>query len=434
MNRKEIGILCIFLVIVCVRYFYFLPQPTPQYETAVDHTITLTGMVSDYPDERDGGTVRYTITPHGQDFNILFVSHSDELYHYGDVVKVTGVLSVPESFETNTGKEFDYGRYLLVRDIFYIIKNGEIEKVGSGGNILKKGLFYIREKFEESLDSMLDMRDAGFVKGLLIGEKGGISKEDRDMFVTTGTIHVVALSGFNVMVVADAVIRIFSALFPIGVGYFLGGVSLVLFVIMAGAGSTAIRAGLMALLALYARHTGRTYNTLRALLIVSLVMLAFTPRVLFDVSFHLSVLATFGVIVLPVRLTKYFHFLTPKMGLRENAVTTLSAIILVTPYIMYVMGTVSLISFIANIFILPMIPFTMLSGFLAGIFGFIHPTIAFPFSYITHFFDIYTFSLVQFFSSVPFASIIVSSVSLFLIIGIYGMILYFIFKKQKPLV
>lgn len=435
-QTKEIVIVCIIIIIILIRGFYFLPIPPVIFYDSIGKKVSFVGQISDYPDIREN-QVRYTVTPNNYDFNIIAPQYKDnnlELYKYGDVIKLTGILTLPENFITNTGREFDYIKYLQVSDTFFIIKNAKFEKLEEGGNKIKKVLFNIRHKFEDSLFNILPMRDAGFVDGLLLGAKGGINNEDKNIFVTTGTIHIVALSGYNVMVVAEAVMRAVGLVIYGTVAYIFAGIAILLFVIMAGAGATAVRAGAMAIIALLARSTGRTYDALRALFIVSLIMLIYNPLTIFDVSFHLSVLATFGIIVVPVKVTKYFMWVPNFRGFREVIVSTISASIMVVPYIMYVMGSFSVVSLFANALILPLIPYIMLLGFIAGGLGLVSVSLALPFSYVTHIGSSYIFIITELFAKLPYASLNITKLPLILLVVIYVLIIYWVFKKESEIV
>ncbi len=436
-HAKEIVIVCVLIVIILIRFFFFLSTPPASFYSANNKQVVFTGMVSDYPDKRDT-QVRYTVSVDGYDFNIIAPLYNDNLdtkdFYYGDKVKVSGILTIPENFQTNTGKEFDYIRYLIANDTFFIIKNAKFEKLGEGGSKIKKTLFYIRHKFEDSLFNIMSARDAGFLDGLLLGAKGGISAEDKDIFVTTGTIHIVALSGYNVMIVAEAVMRTIGLVVYGTVAYIFAGLSILLFVIMAGASTTAVRAGAMAVIALFARSLGRNYVALRALTIVSLLMLVYNPRTIYDVSFHLSVLATFGIIMVPAKVLKYFMWIPNFKGFREVIVSTVSASIMVVPYIMYVMGSFSVVSLFANALILPFIPYIMLLGFIAGSTALLSSTLALPFSYVTHIGSAYTFKVTEIFASLPYASLNITKLPLTLLVVIYILIIYWVFKKESEIV
>lgn len=430
MSRKEIFLIVVLLAIACVRYFYFLPTPPQEFYNSVDQKVAFTGMVSEYPDRRESQT-RFAVRPEGQDFKVIVPVYDDTDLKYGDIVKVNGILTLPENFETNTGKIFDYKRYLLANDTFFIIKSGAVEKVGIGGNYISKALFWVREKFENSLQKVLPYTDYGFMNGLLLGSKGGIDQEDTNAFIKTGTIHIVALSGFNVMIVANAFMRAIGAVAMGALAYVSGGIAVILFVIMAGGSATAVRAGAMAVISLFAQFSGRTYTALRALVIVSLLMLVYNPRTIFDVSFHLSVLATFGIITLPAKIVRYFRWVPAYKGFRELIVATASASMVVIPYIMYVMGSLSIISLVANALILPIISYLMWFGFMAGLIGLFAPTLSLPFAYIAHIGTAYIFIVVHFFAKLPFASINITNLPLVVVLAFYAWLIWWVFKKQN---
>lgn len=430
-QTREFVIVLILILVSTLRYFYFLPTPPKSFYDLENQKVEFSGIINTYPDKREN-QIRLTVRPRNFKFNILVpIYEPEDEFHYGDILKISGTLTLPESFDTDTGKTFDYGKYLIASDTFFIIKNPEIEKIGSGGKKIKRALFSVRERFEESLFEVLPIRDAGFIDGLILGAKGGINDKDEDAFIRTGTIHIVALSGFNVMIVAEAVMRIVQ-LFAYGaLAYASAGVMVTLFVILSGAGATAVRAGIMASIALLSRASGRTYMALRALVIASLLMLVINPRIIFDVSFHLSVIATFGVITLPVKLLKYFMWIPGFYGFRQMVLATVSASIAVIPYIIYVMGNFSVVSLITNILILPIVSPLMLLGFLSGFIGIISPALALPVSYITHVGNNYLFSVVHFFSSLPFANLTIQKFPLILVIIFYVWLLWWaLWQKQ----
>lgn len=430
-RTKEILIVCSLLVIAYVRYIYFLPTPPESFYKVVNEKVSFVGMVSAYPDVREN-QVRLTITPENHRWNTLLPIYDiQDEFRYGDILKVSGTLTLPESFETDAGKTFDYSRYLLAQDVFFIIKNGKVEKVEEGGNKIKKILFTIREYFGKALAQVFPVRDRGFIDGLLLGAKGGIDDYDEKAFIKTGTIHIVALSGFNVMIVAEGVMRVVRTVAYGTASYVSAGIIVILFVILSGAGATAVRAGLMAVIALIARSFGRTYLALRALVIASLLMLVINPRIIFDVSFHLSVIATFGVITLPVKLLKYFMWVPSFRGFRQMVLTTVGATLSVVPYILYVMGNFSVVSLLVNTLILPAIPAVMLLGFISGTIALISPALAIPFAYITHIGNTYIFSVVHFFADLPFASFNITHFPLAILLIFYTWLLWWVFGKKQ---
>jgi competence protein ComEC len=430
MSKKEIIIIIILITIAIVRFLFFLPKP-PLYKNAIGKEVSVEGMISNAPDIRLNSQ-RITITPTNQKSNILAIISKDIEVLYGDIVRIRGMLETPENFITTSGKEFNYERYLANQDIYFVIKNAEIEVIShNNGSILKSWLYNLRNLFIKNIGQVITSPESDLADGLVLGARGGFDNDMKNEFISTGTIHIIALSGYNVTIVAEGVMKLFGLLLSQTVSIIFGIVIIILFVIMSGASSTAIRAGIMAVIALFARMTGRTYDAGRALVIAGFVMIAYDPRVLTDISFQLSFLATSGVLFITPKVIHWVRFLPMRFKLRELVATTLGATIAVFPILLYATGILSIVSLPANILILPLIPITMLFIFMTGLLVFLSPIIALPFAYISHLLLLYILSIIHFFASLPFASINIQSFPLIITVIIYGFLIWWIFKINK---
>lgn len=207
-----------------------------------------------------------------------------------------------------------------------------------------------------------------------MGNKRGLPDTLTTAFIIASLIHVVVLSGYNISIVSEAVLRATKFL-PRTLRYVLGVALMVLFVIMTGAGSTSVRAGIMAVIAILARYLHRSAAALRSLAAAAVVLVLWNPLVvLYDPSFALSFLATLGLILLsPWVESKLPKIFSTHEQLRSIAASTIAVQIYVLPALLYYMGVLSFVALPANILTLPLIPFAMLTGFLAGLFGLLHP-------------------------------------------------------------
>jgi competence protein ComEC len=430
MRTREIIICLCLIIIAIVRYFYFLPTPLP-YDSVVNQNVVLEGVVSSYPDIRLNNQ-RITITPKNQESNILAILPKSQKIFYGDEVKVKGVLSTPENFVTNSGKEFNYERYLHNQDIYFIIANAEAEIISEhNGNWLKEKLYRFKESFMKNIGSVVSSPNSDLANGLILGARGGFDTDTKNEFISTGTIHIIALSGYNVTIVAESVMKILGTFFSMIISLWIGIFVILLFVLMAGGSATAIRAGIMAVIALVARMTGRTYDAGRALVIAGLLMIAYDPRVITDISFQLSFLATIGILFVTPKVIKWVRWVPTKIGLRDVVATTISATIMVLPLLLYSTGVFSIVSLPANVLILPLIPLTMLASFMTGLVGFVSYTIALPLGFIAHLLLSYILGVIHFFASLPFASVTIKQFPLIGTIILYILIFYWVFKKEK---
>ncbi len=403
-KTREIVIVSILIIIACVRYFYFTPKPPQFYTEAVGKNVTLTGTVMDSPDVREFNA-RVEVRPRGEEISVLAIVPKDTEVSYGDTVKVTGLLTTPENFMGQNGREFNYINYLANKDIYFIIEKAKVEvESRNGGSSLIRLLYRFRDSFEKNITNLIPLPESALMNGVILGSKGGFTSEEKQEFITTGTIHIIALSGYNVTIVAEGVMKFFGFLIGGALSIWLGIITVILFVLLAGAQSTAVRAGIMAFLALFARATGRTYDAGRALVIAGLVMVAYDPRVITDISFQLSFLATIGVIFLSPKVSLWFIWVTPKLNLRENIAVTLSATIMVLPILLYNTGIFSFVSLPANLLILPLMPYVMLGGFITGMLGYLFHLIAMPFAYVSYIMLKYILRVIHFFADLPFAS------------------------------
>ena len=430
-ESREIAIVFILIIVACVRYFYFTPKPPQFYTDAVDKKVILVGMVMDSPDVREWNA-RIEVKPKGEDISVLAIVPKDTEVAYGDSVKVTGLLTTPENFMGQNGREFNYINYLANKDIYFIIEKAQVEVQNhGGGNSLIRTLYKFRNSFEKNITNLIPLPASSLMNGVILGNKGGFTSEEKQEFITTGTIHIIALSGYNVTIVAEGVMKFFGFIIGGALSIWLGIITVVFFVLLAGAQATAVRAGIMAFLALFARATGRTYDAGRGLVIAGLVMIAYDPRVITDISFQLSFLATIGVIFLSPKVELWFMWVTPKLNLRENVSVTLSATIMVLPILLYNTGVFSFVSLPANILILPLMPYVMLGGFATGMLGYFVHIVAIPFAYVSYLMLKYVLIVIHYFAILPFASATIKQFPLWGTVILYVFIFLYIFRKIK---
>lgn len=429
MSKKEIILIFILLIISLVRFLFFIPSK-PNYNEIIGKDVVFEGRVVDVPDIRSYNQ-RIVIKPDKKDTNILILISKDIDIFYGDKVIVSGKLESPENFITNVGKEFNYDRYLSNKDIYFIIKNADIKIISHNNKINIIGvLFKIRNSFMKNISNVISSPKSDLANGLILGARGGFDNEIKNEFINTGTIHIVALSGYNITIVAESIMKVFGLVLSETLSIFLGIFIIILFILMTGGTSTAIRAGIMAFIMLFGRMTGRNYDAGRALVIAGFLMITYDLRVITDISFQLSFLATGGVLFITPKVISFFRFITIRFKFRELIATTLSATIAVLPLLLYSTGVFSLVSLPVNILILPFIPITMLFSFIVGIIGFISPTLSLPFVFIADLLLSYILFIIHFFASLPFANLNIKSFPLIVTILLYIVLLFWTFHKK----
>ncbi len=420
--------------------FHLVDIPAPAiFESQLGQKVSFSGEIIDEPNIKENNQQLTVEIQEGKDprqggasnIKILLSTGLDTDYKYGDEINFSGKLEKPGNFITDTGKEFDYVNYLRKDGILYVMGYPKIEIISRGnGNKIQSVLFFVKEKFLEKMNFAINAPENLLMGGLILGEKSAFDESMRQSFVNTGTIHIVALSGYNVTIVAEWIMKLFKFL-PMNLGIGAGILAIMLFVLMTGGSSTAIRAGVMATLALIARATGRNYDVARALILAGVFMILLNPFLLvFDVSFQLSFIATIAVIFFAPKIEKYFMWVTKSFGLRDIVSVTCAAYIFVFPFILYKMGNFSLVALPANVLILPFIPFTMMLGFLTGFIGLIWYVFAVPFGFISYLFLHYELGIISFFSNLPFAAFSFPNFPLWLTLIIYAYFIYKLFGKN----
>jgi competence protein ComEC len=115
------------------------------------------------------------------------------VYVYGDELEVEGKLETPPVFE-----DFSYRNYLARRGIYGMIGWPQIRLLSrGGGSPLYRTLLSVKARIQAAIARILPEPEASLLTGILLGVESGISQRVKDAFSTSGTMHVVAISGFN---------------------------------------------------------------------------------------------------------------------------------------------------------------------------------------------------------------------------------------------
>ncbi len=390
----------------------------------LDSRFILSGLIVEEPDERENYSRFIVEISEGEarGVKILVYAKHYPVYKYGDLLGLAGVLKKPERFSlADEERTFDWPAYLAKEDVFFEMFYPRIELVSSGGgSALRRELFSLKDDFLTNISRLISEPHSALLGGLTVGAKQSIPKELIEDFRKTGVVHIVVLSGYNVTIVADAIMRLLGflpAVFGIGIGI----LGIVFFAVMTGASATVVRAAIMAGLVLLARATGRIYHISIALFAAGFFMILHNPKILrFDFSFQLSFLASLALIYLSPFFEKHFGFLPKKFNVRGIAAATVSTQVFVLPLLLYKSGLLSVVGIAANLLILPFIPVTMFFGFIAGGIGFVSDFLAAPFSWIAYGLLAYEIKIVEFFAGLPFSSFSVPSFPLWLMVLIYG--------------
>lgn len=359
-------------------------------------------------------------------------------YQTGDLLEIAGKLQKPENFDNENGIEFDYQNFLAKDKIFTLIyfANVKILEKNSAFN-LAASLFQFKNDFLKKISTILPSPQAELLGGLLLGVKRSLGVELENQFRKTGLIHIIVLSGYNITIIVIAVFKFLSFL-PRIFKYFLGIIFVICFAIMVGSGATVIRASIMAIVAIIGKFSSREYDINRSLIFAGLLMVIHNPLILFyDPSFQLSFIASLGLVNLSPHFTKWLFFITDKFGIREIVSSTISTQISVLPIILRMTGEISVVALPVNLIVLPLIPITMLLGFLTGVLSFIYWPLGLFFGYLPNLFLNFELLIVKVAANLPFSTVNIEAPNVFTTFSFYFLIILllsirrFTFFKKK---
>ena len=362
---------------------------------------SIAGYVSAEPDIRSDG-IRYIVKTKDIEGKIYFKSGLYPRYRYGDKLDLTCKLKVPEPIE-----DFRYDMYLARFGVSAICQDPKIDKVGSGeGNPVLATTLELKRVFAKRINKLWHEPYAGFMSGLLYGYRGGLGSLN-ELFNITGVTHIIAISGYNISIVAAILISIcVSFRIPRKKAFWLIAVGIALFVVFAGMSGSVVRAGIMGVLVLLAKQVGRQNRVANVMALTAVLMTLHNPFVLvWDAGFQLSFIATIGLVYLAPAIEKYFKIFPEVFGIKESLVSTFAAIIATLPLILFQFGRLSTVAPLVNVLILWLLPWIMLFGFSSVFMTFVYYPIGEIIAWIAWLGMKYITFVVEWFAGLPFAAV-----------------------------
>jgi competence protein ComEC len=284
---------------------------------------------------------------------------------YGMAWEVSGRLEAVASVQS-----VGYQRYLERQGAQALMAFPQVDFVpGERGQPFLRGLYGVKERLLGVMEDILPRPHAPLLQGILLGARAGIPATLREAFNHSGTTHLIAISGFNMTIVAIMLESVTRRYFGRR-SLWLSMAGVALYTILVGANPAVVRAAIMAVLLLLAATLGRDRDPWSALSLAAVAMCAWDPKILWDVGFQLSVAATAGLLVLSDPLHARLHWLPGPLA--AIIAPTLAAQLFVLPLLVYVFGRVSPFFLVSNILAIPLIPWIMLSGAVATAAGLVH--------------------------------------------------------------
>jgi len=302
---------------------------------------------------------------------------------YGDRIEAVGRMTTPQTFDT-----FSYSDFLARNGIYSLMNDAHVRIVDKGyGNPVSERVYQLRQFARQRIGAALPEPMAALLTGILLGDESGIDTELRDAFSATGVAHIIAISGFNMVIFSGIVMHSLRSVihhrFAIAL---LGLTAIIIYTAFVGGGAAVSRAAIMSgLLVIAPLFKRRTY--LPASLASAVVVLTIdNPFALWDVGFQLSVVAVLGLTLFTEPLGRLYdrvagwnriNGLYPVAHwMRELIVVTLAVQFTVLPLSALYFQQISLIALLVNVLVVPVQAGILLLGGAATLIALMLPGLA----------------------------------------------------------
>jgi len=354
---------------------------------------------------------------------------------YGDLLELNGKIQIPPkpAFPGN----FDYSKYLSRQNIYTLLYASDIKITGADPAFIKKIALAAKNDVSGKFKSFFKQPYSSVLEAMFIGEKSSIDDDTKNIFINTGLIHILVVSGMNVGFCVIIFLFLFKLFrLPMKYVYLLTIPVIFFYTIMTGANPPVVRASIMALCILISLIIDREPLVYNAMALSALIILIFNPQELFTASFQMSFTATLGIIYLYPKINSCLGKIKNKyLRWFWNVVSvTFAAQAGILPVLMFYFGKLSLISFLANILIVPAVGFIVALSFMFYAAAFISQWIALFFSILLSGVINIMLSLIRFMADFHFSMIYVKIPSVTAIIFYYfALITMLEFSRSKKI-
>lgn len=227
----------------------------------------------------------------------------------------------------------------------------------------------VRQKFTAGMQTSLPEPLAPFAMGLLVGQRANLPDGVKQDLLKVGLTHIIAVSGYNLTIILHASRRLLGKRSK-RIATFLSLGLIGVFLLLAGASASIVRAAIVSVLSITANYYGRGFKPLNLICLAAAITAWANPVYVWsDLSWYLSFLAFFGVMVISPLVQARWPGGWHRSVIGGVALESVCAEIMSVPFILYIFGQMSLIGLPANVLVVGLIPLAMLLATIAGLAG-----------------------------------------------------------------
>jgi len=335
---------------------------------------------------------------HTENFNSYILKTktiNQEIYEFNFILRVPknfnlniwDIILLEEKIEkVSNFDNFNYERFLLTKDIYFIIySNNFHNKWSETKNKAKIYFTNLREKLISNIKSMYPQNEAILLSGILLWERNNIPEYLINSYNNSGLTHFISISWFHISIIIIFLWLMLSFL-PIWIRSILIAAFVICFIFLVWFKVPAIRAAIMWIIWYFIIAFWREKDAFSILLLALIAMVLYNPLFLnYDVSFHLSFLAVVWILYTKNFFDKIFFFLPSFFSIKQSFVLTMSAMAWVLPIVFTNFWQINLLTPVANMLVWWIMPFTMLFWFLSIIINNISTNFGYYFWYIPYY-------------------------------------------------
>lgn len=346
---------------------------------------------------------------------------------YGDSLYIEGEFKQPE--EARNYKGYNYKQYLKTKKIIGTV---ELEKVkilkSSNGSFIHNIQKYIRD----TINGTLTDEEGNLLLAILLGDKDKLSEDIQESFKTSNLSHMLAVSGAHVSYIILGLTYVLqNSIIGKKNGKIVCIIFLLVFMAITNFTPSVTRACIMAILTLFSSIIYRKSDVYTNISVAALITLIFNPYSLLDLGFQLSYGGTIGIIIFIKRIQEKKSNSKVINYIKQMALVSIYANIIIIPIMMYHFNTVSFTFIISNIMASPILGIIVITGFLFIIASItVKPLTRLIAIFIKPILSI-LIKISQICSKLPFSNILVVTPYMFNVISYYAIILYCIKSKKN---
>jgi competence protein ComEC len=304
-------------------------------------------------------------------------------WQLGDLLRFSASPQTPSANE-----DFSYQAYLQRQGVYTIIYHPtSIKRIASGqASGFTTALAWLQQKASQSIFTIFPQPESGLLAGILLGNDNDLPVATKQAYQDTGTAHIIAISGFNMAILAALFLALFTRILNRYWAAILSALALITYALFVGGSPSVVRAAIMAIMAFFGHLIGRKGGSMNALGVAAGSMLVVNPLLLWDASFQLSFAATAGLVLFATPMKDWLEGFFTRHSSEETAahltgpvseyfLFSVAAQITTLPVIAIQFKRLSLTSLLANPLVLPVQSAILVAGGVATVAGMVLPVL-----------------------------------------------------------